>query len=387
MLSDHDAFEFAGCLLVIPRREPRLFLLNQTAGVLWRAIARGMSPDAAAGRLALRFEMPPAEVAADVRAMLDAWHAHGLLIGSAPPASAAPMAEVPAAGPARDGDRRDRVYALCGRPIRFRFDDRATEQLIHPLIGHMEVPATAVRDTVELIRHGAGYLVVCNGTDIERATGGEQALGEALGRVLELSYPDASWLAVMHAAAVGTERAAVVMPGDSGSGKSTLTAALVHAGLRYFSDDLVPLDGRTRRIMPMPLGISVKEGSWPVLATRYPELQTLPVHAGPRRRYVPIAQQHHGPVAGLPVRCLVFPRFRPDQPTSLHPLTALQVLERLASVRSWMSLDGRRFGGTLRWIEETPAYELSHASLDEGVLVIERLLDEGIAPGSGGRER
>ena len=61
------------------------------------------------------------------------------------------------------------------------------------------------------------------------------------------------------------------MPADSGSGKSTLTAALVHAGLRYFSDDVVPLD-HGLRIRPMPLGISLKEGSWPVLAARYPEL-------------------------------------------------------------------------------------------------------------------
>jgi hypothetical protein len=51
------------------------------------------------------------------------------------------------------------------------------------------------------------------------------------------------------------------------------------------------------------------------------------------------------------------------------------VLEKLASARSWIALDGRRFGSTLRWIEETPGYDLGYASLEEAVLVIQGLLD------------
>jgi hypothetical protein len=59
----------------------------------------------------------------------------------------------------------------------------------------------------------------------------------------------------------------------------------------------------------------------------------------------------------------------------MRRLTALELLEKLASARSWIALDGRRFGSTLRWIEETPGYDLGYASLEEAVLAIDGLLD------------
>jgi Coenzyme PQQ synthesis protein D (PqqD) len=377
LLADNDVFEFEGCLLVIPRREPRLFLLNQTARMIWQQLADGVLPDEAADGLAARFDVPAAQVRADMAAILAEWWAHELLTGAPSPDAAHRVdGPVPAAA-ARSPVRRfhaERVYQLCGRPIRVRWDEPAFEQAIHPPLAHAADPAGDATDTVEVVRDGAGFLVVCNGSDIERAATEEEALGEVFGRILELSYPDAEWLAVMHAAAVGDARGAVVMPADSGSGKSTLTAALVHAGLRYFSDDLVPLDAALR-IRPMPLGVSLKEGSWPVLAARYPELDSLPIHAGRRRRYLPIAVHRHGPPAGLPVKSLVFPHYRPNQPTTLRPLPALEVLEKLASARSWLSLDGRRFGVTLQWIEETLGYDLGYASLEEAVPAIEGLLN------------
>ena len=377
LLADNDVFEFEGCLLVVPRREPRLFLLNATARLMWQELARGVPPDEVADGLAARFDVPPAQVRADMTAILAEWSAHKLLTEAPRPDGAAPIAAPATAGadprPARRSVEAERVYRLCGRPIRVRCDAPEIEQAIHPPLAHAEDPSSAPSDTIEVVRDGAGYLVVCNGSDVERTASEEEALGQVYGRILELSYPDAEWLAMMHAGAVGDERGAVVMPADSGSGKSTLTAALVHAGLRYFSDDVVPLDAGLR-IRPMPLGVSLKEGSWPVLATRYPELEGLPIHPG-RRRYLPVAVPRHGPQSGLPVQSLVFPRYRPDQPMTMRRLTALELLEKLASARSWIALDGRRFGSTLRWIEETPGYDLGYASLEEAVLAIDGLLD------------
>ncbi len=239
--------------------------------------------------------MPPDRVRADVEGILAEWRAHRLLVPESPP-TAAP-ADDEATGPQvrlPGSFHREGVYALCGRPIRLRFEAAEIEGALHPLLAHRTVPSGPATDRIDVLRGSAGYLVVCNGDDIERATTLEEALRQVFGRILELSYPDAEWLAMMHAAAVGDEGGAVVMAGDSGSGKSTLTAALVHAGLSYFSDDVVPLDS-ARRIRPMPLGISVKEGSWPVLAALYPELEALPIHGGRRRRYLPIARGRTGP--------------------------------------------------------------------------------------------
>jgi hypothetical protein len=338
--------------------------------MMWQELACGVPPDEVAAGLAARFGVPTPRVRADMATILADWRAHKLLAGGPAPAIVVPAEGLPAV-PA-DLNRRfhaGQVYRLCGRPILIRFGEPGIEQAIHPPLAHTAAASSTPTDRVDVMRDGAGYLIVCNDDDIERATTLEEALGQVLGRILELSYPDAEWLAMMHAAAVGDERGAVVMAGESGSGKSTLTAALVHAGLGYFSDDVVPLDS-AQRIRPMPLGISVKEGSWPVLAPLYPNLEALPIHGGRRRRYLPIGKRRIGPNGGLTVKSLIFPRYSPDQPTVVGCLTPLQVLERLTRAQSWLSLDGRRFAATLRWIAETPGYELSYASLDEAVFVI-----------------
>ena len=93
-------------------------------------------------------------------------------------------------------------------------------------------------------------------------------------------------------------------------------------------------------------------------------------------------EQRCAPPEGLPVKCLVFPRYRAEHPTTLRPLTPIEKLERLTHARSWLSLDRRRFGVTLDWLKETPGYELSHASLEDGVrLVKELLIRERLDPG------
>jgi hypothetical protein len=350
--------------------------------MMWQELAQDVPPVDVADALAARFDVPRAQVRADMSAMLKEWRAHRLVAESTSPATAVPLTRVAAAAtPVSRSFHAERVYRLCGRPIRLRYEVPGLEQVIHPPLAHAAHPSGHAIDSIDVVQDGAGYLVVCNGSDIERAANEEEALGQVFGRILELSHPDAAWLAMMHAAAVGNERAAVVMLGDTGSGKSTLAAALVHAGLRYFSDDVVPLD-EALHIRPMPFGISVKEGSWPVLAALYPELETLPIHHGRRRRYLPIAECRTGARAGLPVKSLVFPAYRPNQPTILRPLTPLEVLERLTRARSWMALDGRRFGATLQWLEQTPGFELSHASLEEGVVVVQELLN-----GEGGTSR
>jgi ABC-type transport system involved in cytochrome bd biosynthesis fused ATPase/permease subunit len=109
----------------------------------------------------------------------------------------------------------------------------------------------------------ARFLVSVNGAPAELQADLEQALGTAIIHVLDLSYPQARWLAIVHAGAVAATRRALLLPGVSGSGKSTLTAALVGAGLRYLSDDIAPLDACTGSILPVPFALSVRRAAGP----------------------------------------------------------------------------------------------------------------------------
>jgi hypothetical protein len=69
------------------------------------------------------------------------------------------------------------------------------------------------------------------------------------------------------------EDVGLLVPAASGSGKSTLTAGLARAGLGYLSDELVALelDGAVPgRLLPYPKPITVKPGSFTVLASMDP---------------------------------------------------------------------------------------------------------------------
>ena len=72
---------------------------------------------------------------------------------------------------------------------------------------------------------------------------------------------------LVHAAAAGDGERAALFPAPSGSGKTTLVAALVQRGLHYFTDETVAIDPGSTLVRPYPRSLSVKEGSWPVLAS------------------------------------------------------------------------------------------------------------------------
>ena len=62
----------------------------------------------------------------------------------------------------------------------------------------------------------------------------------------------------VHAGAVGWKGRAILIPGSSQSGKSTLTAALVHAGATYYSDEYAVLNS-SGQLLPFPVDLSIRE--------------------------------------------------------------------------------------------------------------------------------
>jgi Coenzyme PQQ synthesis protein D (PqqD) len=362
-IDDVEQLDFEGRSILIHRRRQALLVLNETASLIWQELCAGAGPADIARDLADSFQIPLARVEHDVHSILSTWQDAGLLREAPGPAAQRPAA--------RDLPPRpviSRTYALCGRPIRFEFGDRALEALLHPLFAPAEVEDAGTRDRISLSASGGGYLVAANGGRPELRSDIEQALDAAIVRVLDLSYPDAHWLAIVHAGAVAGRGGALVLPGISGSGKSTLTAALVQAGLDYLSDDIAPLDGRTGRVLPVPFALSLKEGSWPVLKHAYPELSSLPVHTDDVRRwrYLDLAAAR-APIGGETLRAIVFPRYQRGAETCLSEVDPLDALEVLVQARCWISLERTDVEALLALLETLPIYRLDYESLDAAV--------------------
>jgi hypothetical protein len=363
---DVDQLDFEGRSILIHRRRHSLLVLNETASVVWQELRSGLAVEDIAQGLADAFGVPRAVAKRDIEAIVAAWEEAGLLGGRSDPAGEEASERPPPWQP----PAITRTYALCGRPIRFEFGDRSIEAVIHPLFAPAEVEDGESKDSISLSASGDRYFVAVNGARPELRPEIEQALGAAIVHVLDLSYPDARWLAIVHAGALAGPAGALVLPGTSGSGKSTLTAALVRAGLGYLSDDIAALDGRTGSVLPVPFAVSVKEGAWPVLKRTYPELAGLPVHTDDVRRwrYLDLAA-HRAPLAGCPLGAIVFPRYQAGAKTSLSPVSPLDALEGLVQARCWISLERSDVEAMLKLLRRLPVHRLEYGLHQDAVSI------------------
>src|SRR5215469_15121217 len=111
----------------------------------------------------------------------------------------------------------------------------------------------------------------------------------------------------------------VLLPAAAGSGKSSLTAALVHRGYRYLSDEVALIEPSTFRVPPVPLAVCVKSTGWDVMRRYFPDIEALMAHQradGKRIRYIPPARASVQTARAL-VSHIVFPRYDANAVTEL----------------------------------------------------------------------
>lgn len=186
--------------------------------------------------------------------------------------------------------------------------------------------------------------------------------------------------AAVHAAAVSREGRCFLIPGESGQGKSTLSAALVAGGFRLLGDDTIVLARETLEARAVPFSICLKEGSWPLLAQRFPALAERPVHLrgdGKIVRY--LAPGPEGgwaePAFRTPVDGIVLLARGTGQPAGIVPLDPVEAFPRFLQdfypLRG--SLNAEKVERLVQWMSQRRCVELRYGSLDEGVTLMKTL--------------
>lgn len=131
----------------------------------------------------------------------------------------------------------------------------------------------------------------------------------------------------VHAAVAELDGGAVVLPGLSRAGKSTVVLALVRAGARLLSDELLVFDPEARECLAFPRAIKVRDECVPYfgdLAGRF-------VGEG-EGRFVPFDALGEGAVAArAPVRAVAVPRWQRSGSTELSAIRPGQALLELTS--------------------------------------------------------
>ena len=252
---------------------------------------------------------------------------------------------------------------------------------VRMLLQHLEVenidPQT--RFEIRAISQDGGVLIQ-DGIERMRASHPGAFKDSVHKAILETLHTGVEWLALIHGGALAFNRIGIGFPAPTGSGKSTLIAYLAKNGFKYFSDDILPITAPAGVILPWPLPLSIKSGSWEILLPLYPDLSRSPVFftKGDRARLLKPCPTlwYQEPV---PLRYLVFPHFNPTAPNGLQTIPPLEVFEQLIRENTWLGhpLDKRRIEAFLDWLRGIPAFALTYKNLPEAARCLEELLTSG----------
>jgi hypothetical protein len=164
---------------------------------------------------------------------------------------------------------------------------------------------------------------------------------------------------LFHAGGVEADEGAVLLPAPSGGGKSTLVTGLVQRGLGYLSDELMALSAKGSLVYPYPKPITLKPGSFEILAELAPAPVATDRFAGEEWYVRPDDLRVNAVGEPCGVALVIVPRYVPAEVTRLAPLSSTEAF--LALTINSVNLDqhGEQGAQTLAdLIGRCSAYEL-----------------------------
>lgn len=180
---------------------------------------------------------------------------------------------------------------------------------------------------------------------------------------------------LFHAGAVACGRHGFLLPAPAGRGKTTLVAGLMAAGFGYLGDDIAVVDPTALALLPFGKSLAVKAGARRALARLYPELGVGVPHlraGGESVWYLP-PRPEAWPLAPVPVRYVVLPRYEPRGRTALVPLPRSEALRELLEQSFGIGTHGAAgMAAAVELLRRSDCYALVVGSLRRAVA---RLID------------
>lgn len=372
MISPECVWEFsiADALVLVRPEVSNLYILNSTAAVAWKLFRSGYPIERAIDEFALLYGIPKSISARDVEYIWSEWQRTILAPVLAEPITASefPLSLEPI-------DAFCREYHVHGKIIRVALHHPDLIAEIAPrLESLLAAPNSSPETTLQAVASKSGYHVISDDNCLSEA---DPALARIvfLQELVRLAQPGRKWAAILHAAACGTPEQCVIFPAASHSGKTTLAAALVHAGLTFYSDDSVALENDSLTIPAMPFAMMIREGSWPVLSQLFPDFQQAPIH----NRYGENVRFFTPPVSS-PDPCgkasaIVFSQWVPGANLQIEELDSFDALVRLKESGFWVAHEKETIAAFLDWLQSLPAYHMVYSDLAEAIAFVQQILN------------
>ncbi len=184
------------------------------------------------------------------------------------------------------------------------------------------------------------------------------------------------YLLSLHTGVVQFGDGCILLPAAAGSGKSSTTAALVHGGYPYLSDEVALLmDDYT--IRALPLALCFKSTGWDIVSRYFAQIGNLPTHRrrgdGKIAKYLSLPEhQRADPTRRYPAKAIIFPKYTPGSATIFEPVPKTQALDRM--FRECVTIPGdlseQMVARLVHWITGIACYTLEFSDLDAAVATL-----------------
>ncbi len=385
-----------GELVIFSEEAQSLFGLNDSAAFVVQKLREGATRTTLVHALTSNYGVNSAEAERWIASALEALSLHSVLDDGRPPTVPARSpgsveeaffarhaAQMPPYRPL-ESPAAEKRYRLLETLVLIRFGHVAQVRLVDAAIGHLETDDNAPPDVVveapSMPRANRQLLsdVYRDGKPFARAPRLSMLGPYVKGAVWQSAIDGHGFGFYIHAGVVGTAQTCILLPAAAGGGKSSLTAALVHRGYRYFSDEIALIERGTFLVPPVPVAICVKSTAWDLMARYCPMISSLPIHLREDKKWVKYVPPPSGAgaQAHAPVSRIIFPCYDSEVSTGVQPVRRTQALSKLMG--ECLAL-GDRLNPTnvvelVRWIEKINCYALTFSSLDEATDIIDSIV-------------
>jgi len=257
---------------------------------------------------------------------------------------------------------------------------------VTPFVAHLRTQFLTGIDTqtdllISIEAAGSAWRLVLNGAPQGDAVSAEGLLPLLFGRLRSFAYQNRPYLLAVHGAVVSAGGCTPLLAGQSGSGKSTLAAVLIARGYELVSDEPAVIDRLGNRVLPMPLGLGLKAGSWSALRADYPELERLRTHfrfdGQPIRYLLPQNAGFGSNGAEYRATHLVFPTYGRGVAAKIEPLGPVHCLRAIARAGYQVpALDEQRVEQILGWLGSVASFSLTYSSTRDALALLQRVLND-----------
>jgi hypothetical protein len=364
--------------LVYDPQAARIHRLNATALLVWRCCDGTATVAEIVADLAHAFGRPSRDVAESVGAVIDEFTNGGLLVVApepdidhtedpeTSPAATSPGPLPPSSEPLR---RLGPYSALDHHFIVDCHHSHAVgaelERTLAPLAHDRSVEPTHYTVWTD----DDSWYMIADGHSL-RSTSESGIIGLILWQLNRAAVDNSGRYLILHAAAVGRDGEALVLPAVMNSGKSTLATLLVQAGYRYLTDEAAAIDLDTGDVVAYPKAITLDPGTQALLPHLEPvaEVPSAAKWQVPADRVMPGATDRR-----LPLRHIVFPTWAEDADNTLHPIEAIDAVVAVAANAFNLADHADRLADIAALVESCTTHSLRHHGLVEPVTAIHSL--------------